>query len=149
MNCFNHTKRTAVATCVACNKGLCKQCGKLYTPPLCSECILKQCNNEINNFNSEIILTVVFFLIGTCLGIVIGFSLQTIFFYGYTFAGIYWGWKICSFFQAYNFFYILVKCIIALSISLFALPIGIILLIQKYRKEIQKKNVILQNISNV
>lgn len=38
MKCFYHEDREAVAQCVDCNKGLCKECASKYKPILCDDC---------------------------------------------------------------------------------------------------------------
>lgn len=38
MKCFFHEEKDAVATCMRCNKGLCKECASLYSQCLCEEC---------------------------------------------------------------------------------------------------------------
>ena len=38
MNCFNHPKSSAVATCVVCGKGLCKKCSIKFSDPICNDC---------------------------------------------------------------------------------------------------------------
>jgi putative membrane protein len=38
MNCYNHSNEVAVATCIDCGKGLCDECARMYTIPICNAC---------------------------------------------------------------------------------------------------------------
>ena len=42
MNCFYHPEQAAVAQCVKCMKGLCKDCATVYDPPYCESCAEKE-----------------------------------------------------------------------------------------------------------
>lgn len=38
MNCYNHSNEVAIATCIDCGKGLCDECARMYTIPICNAC---------------------------------------------------------------------------------------------------------------
>ena len=42
MKCFYHPTEDAVAQCVKCMKGLCKECATVYDPPCCPSCAARE-----------------------------------------------------------------------------------------------------------
>ena len=76
MNCFYHENLGAVATCVDCGVGLCKDCvqNALYTrdnKPICLNCSKKEASAQANYASSEVnalkrrlIICIVIFIAG-------------------------------------------------------------------------------------
>jgi hypothetical protein len=157
MNCYNHIKKPAVATCVSCGKGLCEICSDFYAPPICNQCALKYINNQNSNFISQYVITGVVIFTGIVLGIQNNHNLLAGLFLGYMFASIYWGWKILSSIQPQMFlflpligwlFYFTVKLTISISIGFIAVPFGILDLIQKQKKNKEFTEYIFKNINS-
>lgn len=57
MNCFNHHELSAVAQCEDCSKGLCKDCARRYSIPICSACNVSRGGNERSNILKELFWT--------------------------------------------------------------------------------------------
>ena len=57
MNCFNHHERSAVTQCRKCNKGLCNDCAKQYSTPICSTCNSARARSEKSQALEELFLT--------------------------------------------------------------------------------------------
>lgn len=50
MDCCHHQDQKATVQCSRCGKGLCQECAKLYTPPLCADCVshnIKELKQEV------------------------------------------------------------------------------------------------------
>jgi len=137
MNCFNHPEEVAVASCIDCGKGLCRNCASLYQMPICNECNLKRVKNDKGNIIRVYLPSIVLFAAGLGIGISNG-DFQMGFLLGYIFAGTPWGWKIVTFLQPRMFLflpligwliYFIIKVAFAVGVGLIALPIGFIKLI--------------------
>jgi hypothetical protein len=133
MNCFNHTDEPAVASCVDCGKGLCKECASLYEFPICNECNAKRSKKEKNQLVIKYIPSIILFAGGFVFGLKTG-NIGSAVVTGYIFAGFLWGWSVITFIQPKMFLflsffgwalYFLVKGIIAMFVGIVALPIGI------------------------
>ena len=57
MNCFNHHEVNAVAQCQDCNKGLCNDCAKQYSIPICSTCNSARGGSEKTRIIKELFWT--------------------------------------------------------------------------------------------
>lgn len=57
MNCYNHHESNAVAQCQDCSKGLCNECAKQFSLPICSTCNTARGGNEKNRIMKELFLT--------------------------------------------------------------------------------------------
>ena len=137
MNCFNHTEITAVASCIDCGKGLCKECSSLYQIPICNECNLKRVKNDKGNILKVYLPTIILFIIGLVIGIYnggVGLGLVL----GWVSAGVPWGWKVITFIQPRMFLflsffgwviYFFIKFIIAYFVGIVTFPIGIVKMI--------------------
>lgn len=101
MNCFNHENSVAVAFCQDCNKGLCQNCAKKNSMPICDQCNHLRGIATMNGVWKEIIITFGFGLSLTTLVLLkastpdnslrIGMYEFMIFFY--CCSGIVAGWK--------------------------------------------------------
>lgn len=59
-----HRKKTAVAKCTDCGKGLCKECADMYEPILCHSCYEKRKSNERSFWVFSLIACIVTFILG-------------------------------------------------------------------------------------
>jgi hypothetical protein len=152
MNCFNHPEEVAVASCVDCGKGLCKNCASLYQMPICNECNLKRVKTDKGNLVRVYVPSVVLFIPWMLWCIANGSFLMG-FIAGFIFAGIPWGWKVVTFIQPKMFLflsfggwvvYFLIKFVISCFVGIVALPIGLIKLIISLVSAHKKE----QNINN-
>lgn len=53
MKCYNHNDRDAVATCMECGVGLCRECADKYESVLCDKCFEKK--SKMKRFNANTI----------------------------------------------------------------------------------------------
>ena len=164
MNCFNHPEEAAVASCLDCGKGLCKECASLYQMPICNDCNLKRVKNDKSNIIKVYAPSIVLFLIGIPFGVYsvapedasifvkIGFGIIS----GYFYAAIPWGWKAITFLQPKMFLflsfmgwfiYFLIKFILSVFVGLVALPLGLIKLIVNMISARKKEENIVKNLS--
>jgi hypothetical protein len=73
MNCFNHTSISAVAICQGCNKGLCDNCSRYFSIPICNTCNGKRVKTEKHRINTELIVT---FIGGAIVSLIIFFIMK-------------------------------------------------------------------------
>ncbi|WP_062052854.1 hypothetical protein [Aquimarina longa] len=64
MNCFNHIKENAVASCQDCQKGLCTTCASLFSFPICRDCNKRRQQSEKKAIYKELFLMFVFGCVG-------------------------------------------------------------------------------------
>ncbi|MCL2130347.1 MAG: hypothetical protein FWH35_08345 [Treponema sp.] len=137
MNCFNHAEVAAVASCIDCGKGLCKECSSLYQIPICNECNLKRVKADKGNIVKVYLPSILLFIICLVIGIANGKVALGIFF-GWISAGVPWGWKAVTFIQPRMFLflsffgwliYFIIKFALAYFIGIVAFPIGIVKMI--------------------
>jgi hypothetical protein len=157
MNCFNHPEVTAVANCVDCGKALCKECVERHEIAICNDCNVKRSQLEKNLLIKKYIPSMILFVIGFIVGVVMsgeleGFGLiERIFlglFFGYILAAVVWGWfatrhmfppKVyVSSGMDYNSFAKSFREVARISCAIFvgmvAMPVGIIKLIRTHIK---------------
>lgn len=158
MNCYNHPEKVAVASCVDCGKGLCKECASLYQIPICNECNLKRVKNDKGNITKIYLPSILLFILGMLLGI-FGYngSYTLGIFFGYLFASVPWGWKIVTFIQPRMFLflsffgwvmYFLIKLFISSFVGIIAFPINLIKLIVNLVSTHKKEQDIINNLAN-
>jgi hypothetical protein len=156
MNCYNHPDDVAVATCIDCGKGLCKNCAALYQMPICNECNLTRVKNDKGSIIKVYMPSVVLFILGMLFGIANESFLYGIL-AGYILAGIPWGWKVVTFIQPKMFLfmsflgwvcYFLLKLAISGFVGIIALPIGIAKLIFSLVSANKKEKNINYNLAN-
>ena len=63
MKCYHHPDRDAVAACMECGRGLCKECASYYTKPLCSECAVSKALHIKGNLEKACLLFAVLALL--------------------------------------------------------------------------------------
>lgn len=63
MKCYKHNNKDAVGTCNRCWAGLCNDCLKEFSIPICHSCNLKALNNDITNLYTTIITNLVIWII--------------------------------------------------------------------------------------
>jgi len=152
MNCYNHSEEIAVASCIDCGKGLCKNCASLYQIPICNECNEKRSKSEKQAIFKQYIPSAMFFIAGLIFGLkVIKYDVYMSIIFAYMIAGAFWGWKVISFIQPKMFlflpiigwmFYFFFKFILSMIVGIVAMPIGIIRIIIKHIIAIAKgKNI--------
>ena len=159
MNCFNHPEEAAVASCIDCGKGLCKECAGLYQMPICNECNMKRVKSEksdlIRIYLPSIICFVAGFIIMVLVNGIHGIIPGIIF--GWLFAGVPWGWKVVTFIQPRMFLflsifgwiiYFFIKILLAYFVGIVALPVGIVKLIINIVSANKKEKNINQNLQN-
>ena len=134
MKCANHPTMDAVATCVDCGKGLCSDCTNAYEFPICEKCNAIRVGGEKRELTKNIVLTVLFFIIGAYFAVSSGggFNIISAIVIGYLFAGIPWGWSFLNKITPSIFLflpligwviYFLIKGILSFFIGFIALPI--------------------------
>jgi len=137
MNCFYHVEEAAVATCVDCERGLCKECTVLYQTPICSECNMKRVKNDKGNIIRIYLPSILLFLIGIFVGTSYG-GVRVGISFGWIFAGAPWGWKFVTFIQPRMFLflplfgwviYFFLKISLSIFVGMIAFPFGLIKLI--------------------
>lgn len=98
MKCFYHCEEDAVALCVDCGKGLCKECASRFSVPICPECNLRRINADRKLLIQNAAIMIVAFIIGFYVapGSYSGSGLGLKIFMGYMVAGIPWGWSFLS-----------------------------------------------------
>jgi len=152
MNCCVHNEEAAVAACIDCGKGLCKECAKKYEKYICDECNLNRTQNDQTKVLMKYIIpSIILFIGGILLGIFVipsgyFYGIKFIFHYllcGYILAGFPWGWKLVtrflfrvrfpSFTEQYVFMkligfvtFMILKIALSMIIGLVALPINLI-----------------------
>lgn len=132
MNCYDHPYENAVAYCPDCGKGLCFECSRAHTFPICKQCNQnrKKQNRKVNS--KPLLIGVFLFIIGysTNLMSLTGSSEDRII-CGYVCMSIYFGWRLL--FQVLPFlfivgslqimfFYLLVKVFLSAIIGFVATP---------------------------
>ena len=137
MNCYNHNEEISVAQCQDCRKGLCRNCSKKFSLPICTVCNSIRIQNEKSQIIKDLLFAYGF---GLLIMFMIskfsihkqpqnvGFSFYLAMFYGYS--GIIPGWKILDkgfpkmYFNLSIFYfgYLLIKLFAAIFIGFFALP---------------------------
>lgn len=129
MNCYYHPNRPAVAQCLDCGKGLCRQCAEKYERPICTECNNKRGKDEKKAYLKPIIVCTLLFGVGCLIGSKIGEPPTMM---GYIFTCIYGGWNIVDMFFSNIFvslninsliFYYGLRIILSVIVGVFATPI--------------------------
>lgn len=92
MICYNHPGIDVVATCNYCSKGLCLECSNKYLPPLCDGCAMSAAKYEQKNIIKNVVLTIIFAVIGFCIVHSYKGHFLTCLLGAYIGAGILWGW---------------------------------------------------------
>jgi len=159
MNCFNHPEEVAVASCIDCGKGLCKECTSLYQMPICNECNMKRVKNDKSDIFRIYLPSIICFVAGIII-MVLSIGIKGIFpgiIFGWLLAGIPWGWKVVTFIQPRMFLflsifgwviYFFIKFLLAYFVGIVALPIGIVKLIISIVSANKKEENINQNMQN-
>ena len=164
MNCYNHAETTAVASCIDCGKGLCKECASLYSSPICNECNLARVGEDRSSNIKVFIPSMLFFIIGFVLmmmsksheGTIIQKILSAIVL-GYLFGGIPWGWRVITFITPQMFLfmsifgwiiYFVLKLILSFAVGIVAMPIAVIRLLVNMISARNKEELINENLRN-
>ena len=143
MKCYYHGDTDAVAQCVDCGKGLCKECASRFAIPICPECNLKRIKTDKKQLHKNIIIMVIAFIIGFCVSSGQNVGLRLLI--GYFFAGIPWGWSVLTRITPNMFLflswvgwiiYALLKFCLAAIIGMFVTPYKI----YKIVKELSEAN---------
>lgn len=160
MNCYYHPTQPAVAICDDCRKGLCSQCARKYSTPICNSCNRGRMKYEKKEIVKELLVTFTF-------GILLAYLLKEKVFndpfsssrlsfiiihyvvFTYIFAGIVAGWKTLTGFTPNILLimpiigwliYFLLKLFLSFWVGLIMLPIrtirNIVRLIQLQRVRI-------------
>ena len=153
MNCYNHPEDAAVASCIDCGKGLCKNCTDLYQMPICSECNMKRVKVDKGSYLGVYVLSVLMLIFGFFTGMdsgvregFTGFLVALGF--AYVFAGVPWGWRRMSF-QSKTILilpifgwilYFCFKFMLSWVVGLYAMPFGIAKAVSTHKNEKNIKN---------
>ncbi len=70
LNCMFHDDKAAVAQCVVCGVGLCKECAEKYEPIVCERCASQVQKNEQKNLRGLFIYVCIAFGLFTVIGVV-------------------------------------------------------------------------------
>lgn len=70
MKCYNHPEKDAIAQCGECGKGLCEECAKKWTPPICDDCVRNKIHTELDSINGELRIYMILAIVGIVFGIV-------------------------------------------------------------------------------
>ena len=143
MKCYNHPEKDAIAQCVTCGKGLCEECAKKWTPPICDDCQRNSINAELESVNSELVRNAVLAIGGVIIGVLMGSSfplgggnaflgiLTLSILYAFCLPSYAAGWKWMNhltdkfaFFgtPAFWLIYLLIKLLFSGAVGVFALP---------------------------
>ena len=148
LNCMYHDDRPAVAQCVVCGVGLCKDCAEKYEPIVCEKCASQVNQDEKKLAKRRIICTAVIFALFILIGIYgtitetanygIGKGLETLLMtpvMAWIFAGFPSGWRAVSKIKLDAFlilpivgwvFYFVIKLVLAFFVGIVAMPIELI-----------------------
>jgi len=91
VKCYKHNNLDAVSTCNSCGKGLCSECTNYFSKPICLDCNAELVAGDKKVFTRNIVLTIIFFVVGFLYSNEFPFYQQI--FYGYVLAGLPWGWS--------------------------------------------------------
>ena len=123
MYCYKHHNEDAVAQCSECSRGLCAECARKISPPLCVDCAKDYSREVKSEMVKNIAISIVFMIIGI---ILIKNPL------GFLLAGIPYGWSILNSITPDMFLwlswvgwivYFIIKLVLSYVIGLVALPI--------------------------
>ena len=156
LNCMYHDDRPAVAQCVVCGVGLCKECAEKYEPIVCEKCAEQVQTDEQKSLRRRFICICVIFGLFAVLGVVslilsfvtfdfkAGFEgLLGMLFLGWEFSGLPSGWRAVSKIKLEAFLalpilgwlmYFALKVMLAAFVGLIAMPIDVIKYIMSVRK---------------
>lgn len=148
LNCMYHDNRPAVAQCVVCGVGLCKECAEKYEPTVCKKCASQVQNDEQKSIRRRFIYICVAFGLFAVIGVVSlllsfvtlnfadGFEeLLGMLFLGWEIAGLPSGWRAVSKLHLEAFLvlpilgwlmYFVIKVMLAAFVGLIAMPIDVV-----------------------
>lgn len=127
MNCYFHPSGPAVAQCVDCHKGLCRDCVSKYTLPICDACNMRRKRSEVVRYAKPLVICLVLYIIGYNIGILgpdrtLG---------AYLVISVYTGWKIINQFLPNIFiwfsfraifWYYLIRIVVSVFIGILVSP---------------------------
>lgn len=139
MKCFYHPLEYAVAQCIDCHKGLCRQCASKYLMPICDDCNNKRRANERLSYIKPLIVCLILYFVGYNLELK-GLDKT---FGAYMLMCAYAGWKFINrFFPSVFlwfslraiFIYFIFKLVVSMFIGFFATPLYLIYCVYKFVK---------------